>query len=96
MSVYYPQKSTVFIALSRPAMVVGVSIEYLFITLSLTLAMIILMDSLGYALVGLVIYGVGRIIFYYDHHLIVILFSRITPTGKCVSRLLGQAYYEVA
>ena len=91
----YPEQSTVFIALSRPAMLLGVSVEYVFITISITLAVIILTDSLAYAVVGLVIYLIGRVVFYWDHHLLAIVFSRRSLSGKYLSQLLGQAYYEV-
>ena len=95
MSNTYPEKATLFLALTRPAMILGVSIEYLFFSLSTTLALVILMNRLGFFWVGFVFYVLGRIIFYWDCHLITIIIKRLPQQHKHLSRILGQTYYEV-
>jgi type IV secretory pathway VirB3-like protein len=95
MSRLYPDKAVIFLALTRPAMVWGVSVEYLFACLVVTLSLVILSDHLSYSLVGLVFYAVGRVIFYWDHHLIGILWRRGAQQRSALSRLLGQVYYDL-
>jgi type IV secretion system protein VirB3 len=95
MSNIYPEKATLFLALTRPAMILGVSVEYMFFCLSTTLALVILMNRLGFFLIGVVFYVLGRIIFYWDCHLIAIIMKRLPQQQKQLSRILGQAYYEV-
>ena len=95
MSSIYPEKAPVFLALTRPAMILGVSIEYLFFCLSGTLALVILMNRLGFCLIGLVFYVLGRVVFYWDHHFIAILLKWLPQRGSPLNQALGQAYYEV-
>jgi type IV secretion system protein VirB3 len=95
MRAQYPERAMVFLALTRPAMVWGVSIEYLFLSFSITLSLAILLNSLGYLLLGFVLYGLGRVIFYWDYHLIEIIIKRLSSPGGYLLRLLGQVYYEV-
>ena len=95
MSALYPEKATLFLALTRPAMILGVSIEYLFFSLSATLALIILTNRLGFFLVGFIFYVLGRVVFYWDGHLITIIIRSLSQQGKQLTKILGQAYYEV-
>jgi type IV secretory pathway VirB3-like protein len=91
----YPSKAIIFLALTRPAMVWGVSIEYLFVCLVTTLSLIILTDHLSYSLIGLFLYLVGRVIFYWDHHLMTILFRFFLRQPSALSRQLGRVYYDL-
>lgn len=95
MSANYPEKAMLFLALTRPALVWGVSIEYLFFSLSLTLSLIILMNSLAYSLLAIVFYSLGRVVFYWDYHLIPILIRRFSKPVNQLTRALGQTYYEI-
>lgn len=96
MSRAYPGKAIIYLALTRPAMVWGVSIEYLFLCLVLTLSVVILTDRLSFGLIGAACYGVGRVIFYWDHHLMAILLRWVIQPRSSLSRQLGRVYYDVA
>lgn len=91
----YPNTATLYQALTRPALLFGITIEYFFFSLTLTLSLVILLDRVLFMLVFFVFYVGGRFIFYWDMHLISIIFRTIGRRGNSVYRALGQWYYDV-
>ena len=90
----YPSKMTIYLALTRQAMLFGVSVEYFFFSVCASLVLVILFDSLSVLLIGLVIYGVGRVIFYVDPCLFAIAMRSMRSRGSRLYSLLGGTYYE--
>lgn len=95
MSELYPAKTGVFLALTRPAMIAGVSIEYLFFIFGMTLSVVILTNSLVYLLFGVILYMFGRIVFFWDCYLIAILMRYLLSSGNRLNKQLGQVYYDM-
>jgi len=86
--------NTLFLALTRPAMTMGVTHEYFVINALLSLCTFLLANNLFYALVWLPIHVVGVLVHRVDHHFVRLFLSRARFPRSKNQPIWGVQSYE--
>lgn len=76
------EEDTLFLACTRPAMIVGVTMEAMGINIMLTTILYITAGSIAYALVGVVFHFVFRALVKHDHNMFRILIAWVETRGR--------------
>jgi type IV secretion system protein VirB3 len=77
------ERQTLFLALTRPAMMGGVTLDGMVVNSFLTGVMFLGGGSLKYLLVGVVIHFIFRAILKHDHNAFRVLMGWLRTRGKC-------------
>lgn len=76
------EEDTLFIACTRPAMIVGVTMEAMGINIMLTTILYIVAGSIAYALVGTAFHFVFRALIKHDHNMFRIMLAWVETRGR--------------
>jgi type IV secretion system protein VirB3 len=77
-----PEPDTLFLACTRPAMIGGVTMEAMAVTVMLSCVLFLVLGSLKYAAVGVVIHVVCKLILRHDHNAFRILKAWLDTRGR--------------
>lgn len=94
MKEIFPLTYPVFKALTRPAMIAGVSIEYLMLMIMVCLSCVIMFDDLRLLGLFVPLYSVGWVVFRTDHHLFAIWLQKQQLHDGYSRRFFGGHYYD--
>ena len=86
--------NTLFLALTRPAMTMGVTHEYFVINALMALCLFILANNIFYALVWLPIHVFGVLAHRFDHHFVKIGLCKAKFTRQKNEQIWGVSSYE--
>ena len=75
-----------FLACTRPAMILGVTAEAMVLNIVVTSIIFIAANNLAYLLIGVVVHFLFRLIISFDHNMFRLLFAFLETKGRYVTR----------
>jgi type IV secretion system protein VirB3 len=73
---------TLFLACTRPAMFAGVTVEAMGVNVFVTTLLFLALGSIFYALIGIVLHGLCRVIVRHDHNAFRVLAGWVDTKGR--------------
>jgi type IV secretion system protein VirB3 len=82
MSDAAPEEDTLFLACTRPAMVLGVTMEAMGINVIFTTILFLVAGSIRYAVIGIAVHFMFRAIIWNDHNRFRVLLAWVETAGR--------------